>query len=881
MGTNQSGAKGFTLIAALLLLLLMSGLAVGLMYMTSTEARVGGNDLENNLAYYGAEAGMEKMTSDLGNLYLVNQAPSVASINALNGFPPDVPHVAYTEYNINVPVDAKGNPVTNIDNVKSGPNAGLVAEIIPMTLSVTAQRPAGASVRMQRSVEVALIPVFQFGVFSDSDLSYFPGPDFDFAGRVATNGHLFITPGGTLTFHSKITAAKEIIRDKLANGVDAAGSSHGGPVYIPNTSGACDPPKDAKHCINLGINPPTSINPPSGGSYTGGPPPTGSPNGSWFSISTGTYSGWILNGLTGAKPLQLPFVGAGVGPIQIIRKPPAGEATGTTLSTSRLYNKAQIRVLLADKAELLHPDADSTLTDGEDVLLSEEGTTYLGGVPVTGVGNTHFAYASTNAGDTYVDAAGDQINPAPATYTNNRWPLVGGWLRVEVRKADGTWMGVTNEWLKLGFARGLAPGAAGGPHPNAILIFQQLADRNADETVKNTGNESTSATVSRYNWYPINMYDPREGEVRDNDPGKTGANATCAANGVLNVVELDVGNLRSWLFNAANGKLVDNQTLNGYLLFFSDRRGMAADPNTTPPVLTGEYGFEDTINKASASGAPDNALDPYNPGTTQSPEDVDQNGLADNWGAKTIMDAFVTPAPSIGNVAPFNPYQRVKCLTLARKNQVTAARHVLRLVDGKLGNLPTRKDGTGGFTVAAENPVYILGDYNANGGFATPDAAAAVIADAVTLLSKAAPLPTLAQNGWSDFKSFYYPTHPANRVAVDTWYRVAIAAGKNFNFPQPQGWGAAADYGTDGGVHNFLRYIEQWPGNLNYNGSLVSLFYAQYATGVFKCCTTVYSPPNRLYQFDTLFLNPNNLPPGTPQFEDVNNVSYRQDFTPY
>ncbi|MBZ5600123.1 MAG: hypothetical protein LAN83_17590 [Acidobacteriia bacterium] len=883
MGTNQSRAKGFTLIAALLLLLLMSGLAVGLMYMTNTEARVGGNDMENNLAYYGAEAGMEKMTSDLGNLYTANQAPSVGSITALNAFPPDVPHVAFTEYNINVPVDAKGNPVTNIDNVKSGPNAGLVAEIIPITLSVTSQRPSGASVRMQRSVEVALIPVFQFGVFSDSDLSYFPGPDFDFAGRVATNGSLFITPGGTLTFHSKITAAKEVIRDQLANGVGAATSSHGGPVYIPNTANACDPPKSATHCINLGINPPTNVNPPSGGSYTGGPPPTGAPNGSWVGISTGTYNGWILNGLTGAKALQLPFVGAGVGPIQIIRKPPANEATGTTLSTSRLYNKAQIRILLGDLKTDLHPDADATLNDGEDVLLSEEaglGATYTAGVPVTGVGNVHFAYASTVAGDKYIDAAGDQIPPTLYVGTK-RWPLIDGWLRVEVKKPDGTWIGVTNEWLKLGFARGLAPGAAGGPNPNAILIFQQLADRNADETVTNTLPESNSATATRYNWYPINMYDAREGEVRDTDPGKTGVNATCAANGVINVVELDVGNLRSWLVNSANGKLVDEQTLNGYLLYFSDRRGMALSPNTVPPALTGEYGFEDTINKASALGTPDNALDPNNPGTVQSPEDVNQNGLADNWGAKTIMDAFVTPAPSINNLPPFNPYQRVKCLTLARKNRVSAARHVLRLVDGTLGKLPTRKDGTGGFTVASENPVYILGDYNANGAFATPDSAAAVIADAVTLLSRPAPLPTLAKNGWSDFKSFYYPTTPGSRVAVDTWYRVAIAAGKNFNFPQPQGWGAAADYGTDGGVHNFLRYIEQWPGNLNYQGSLVSLFYAQYATGVFKCCTTVYSPPNRVYSFDSLFLNPNNLPPGTPQFEDVNNVSYRQDFTPY
>ena len=30
------------------------------------------------------------------------------------------------------------------------------------------------------------------------------------------------------------------------------------------------------------------------------------------------------------------------------------------------------------------------------------------------------------------------------------------------------------------------------------------------------------------------------------------------------------------------------------------------------------------------------------------------------------------------------------------------------------------------------------------------------------------------------------------------------------NFPQPAGTGA--DFGTDGGVHNFLRYIEDWGG---------------------------------------------------------------------
>jgi len=874
MRVKKSNTKGFTLIAALLMLLLMSGIAVGLMYMTNTEVRVGGNDRENNLAFYGAEAGMERMTSDLGNLYTGNQAPTVANIQALASSPPTgIPNITYTEYAINVPVDALGNPLATTDNVKSGPNQGLVAEIVPMTLSVTAQRPSGAQVRMQRTVEVALIPVFQFGVFSDSDLAYFPGPDFDFAGRVHTNGNLFLTPGGNLILHSKVTAVGEVVRDTLANGVNGASSSHGGPVYIPNATGGCDSPNGhpSTHCLNLAINQ---------GSYFG-VPPTGSANTStWVGISTGTFQGWVLDGTTGAKTLALPFVGNGVGPIQIIRKPPQGEVFGSTLSVSRLYNKASIRVLFASTIADLHPERSLAALDADDVQLNHEpGAYYVSngnpntGVPVTGVGNTQFAYASkSSANGAYYDAT-DQITP-PAYGARTQWPLVDGWLRVEYKDINGTWHGATREWLQLGFARGLLPPASAAVHPNAILMFQMLADRNNNGSVSNSGNESTSPTVSRYNWYPITMYDAREGEIRDNTTGK--AAGTCAPNGIMNVVELDVNNLKRWLTGAigANGAAVDNQTQNGYVLFYSDRRGMVADPNVTPAATTGEYGWEDSINAASANGTPDGVLDPAPTGSTQSPEDVDANLKDDNWGAAHIGDAFGVGA--FTNVNPPDPYvlaHRVTCLTVGRKNQVTAARHVLKLVDGALGSLPTRPGGTGGFTVASENPVYILGNYNANAaGFGGGQAAAAVIADAVTLLS----------SNWTDINSLTNPFTLSSRPATTTWYRLAIAAGKNINFKQPTNWSAASDYGTDGGVHNFLRYLEDWSGQtLNYEGSLVSLFYSQYATGVFKCCTVVYGAPTRNYSFDTLFLNPSNLPPGTPQFQDVDNVSYRQDFTPY
>jgi hypothetical protein len=826
----SNSGKGFTLIAALLLLVLLSALAIGLMHMVNTEARVGNNDLENNLAYYGAEAGMETMTANLFALYTGNQTPSVAQIQNVANFPPNVPGVTYLQ-TIDIPVDAAGNPIARTDTVHAGPNQGLYASIVPMTLWSTATRTGGAEVKMKRGVEVALIPVFQFGVFSDSDLSYFPGPSFDFAGRVHTNGNLFLAetdPNG-LIFHSRVTAVGEVVRDKLSNGVDVVGDGRNGPVYIPNASNGCDGVRPAPTCLNLA---------PNKGSWLGGVPPgTGAANGNWVTDSA-VYNQFLLNGATGVRPLNLPFVTGNVGPEQIIRRPPA--AGGDPVGPSRMYNLAQIRVLLADQLADLHPERGAGALDVEDVQLNN----LPAGVNVTGVGSTFMAVA----------------NPAdPDFVPPGTQPLISGWLRVEVHKTDGTWVGVTNQWLSLGFARGVGAGVVPNPvHPKAILVLQQLADANGDGVADNPGVVTTVASST--NFYPINFYDPREGQIRD----VVLAGNNCNVNGIMNAIDLDVGNLRAWLLGA--GAITENTTQNGYVLYFSDRRGMLPDPNAMPIGLTGEYGFEDTINVGTAAGTPDGVLDPNNPGTTRSPEDADNNGKDDTWGAINVGAGFGVNTAA----APFNPYQPVTCSTTARKNRVTGARHVLRLVNGSLGNLPTRADGTGGFTVASENPVYVLGDYNAAGGWGANNAPAAVIADAVTLLS----------NNWTDLNDLKNPTKVGNRNAAMTWYRMAVAAGKTLSFPRP-GWGGSSDVGTDGGVHNFLRYIENWGGQtLWYQGSLVSLYYSQYATGSFKCCTTVYSPPTRNYSFDVNFLDPTKLPPGTPQFRDVVNVSYRQDFTP-
>ena len=148
--------------------------------------------------------------------------------------------------------------------------------------------------------------------------------------------------------------------------------------------------------------------------------------------------------------------------------------------------------------------------------------------------------------------------------------------------------------------------------------------------------------------------------------------------------------------------------------------------------------------------------------------------------------------------------------------------------------------------------------------------ASSVAADAVTLLS----------DNWNDVNSFISPYDEGGRAAVTTSYRVALIAGKQIPFALPPGE-PQQDFGTDGGLHNFLRYIENWgPATLNYEGSLVSFYYSRQAIGLYKGAP-VYDPPNRVYNFDSNFTQgPQWLPPRTPTLRTVNTIGFSQMLMP-
>ena len=142
MDRNKTGAQGFTLIAALLLLLLMSGIAIGLLMTVNTESRVGGNDLEHNISYHAAEGGIENMTSALANMFQNIQAPTVNEISALGNTPPtNDPTITYTQYTVAPVTNPNGTLWSAYGPISSGPDQGLYAQLLKVNLTVTAQRP--------------------------------------------------------------------------------------------------------------------------------------------------------------------------------------------------------------------------------------------------------------------------------------------------------------------------------------------------------------------------------------------------------------------------------------------------------------------------------------------------------------------------------------------------------------------------------------------------------------------------------------------------------------------------------------------------------------------------------------------------------------------
>ena len=1012
--------EGIALITTLMILLLLSTMIVGLAWLVMGDQKLGGNNNDRQLAFYGAEAGMETLTASLENLFDSNYKPDQTAINTLMttpGPPTNIPGVQYLTPGSTVngsgylitftPSAANASlPASSFGTITNGNNAGLYGLMTPYTLSVTSHTMNGSEVKLQREVQTVGIPIFQFGFFSQTDLSFFAGPNFNFGGRVHTNGNLWLAEGdgSTLTLAQKVTTAGEVITSNLENGWLTT-TNYNGLVDITTGSGV----------QNLLAQAPAQ-------SVTGTANFFGTVsayNAAFGPMANSVYNQNLAVGPTGVKPLNLAIATPAIGgqPIDMIRRPVQGEGTANSAKLAeRYWSQASLRILLSDY-DSNGTCANTDISSTSPIALPQlsPNVTSPGSTPVdlatlawdtsapTTSGNSYPPYYAAPAGLTAANI-GKTVFPLPVSnaqgvpianaydptdgYWVKQWyPTVSGCLKIDYQSktAPGTWIDVTWEILNLGYtgrninpqvnhngvpasvAPPTQPGysattqtAASGPtlnaavttvgcqdpSPSAVIRLARLRDNpssaapgndycgnNAGNTVgtwsglasrtgaaNNCASTPSSANCPAFpvttqhgtDYWPNVLYDTREALLRDNAP----LGNPLPVAGAMQYVELDAANLDAWFTGAigASGGSVLSTT--GYAVYFSDRRGNIADP--TPPAsvgttsaLTGGYGYEDIVNSSSANGCPDATLNQgedvegdYNSSGVDAVPTLRTygNGLSSlsastkmwpisvggiltgtqlgsptvliNGQASPLINPILQSNPSCAAPGRTWPYAVAFDGSDLRENPPLFYRRALKIVNGSTLTLGTCSSVPCGLAVIAENPAYLQGDYNNPGlstSFTGTGVGTSLIADAVTLLS----------DNWNDANSFAWPYTLGDRGASTTTYRVAVVGGKGVPFKQPTVGGVGQDFGTDGGAHNFLRYIENWGGQtLYYEGSIISMYYNHQAEGVYKCCNTVYSPPTRGYQFDTNFLTPSLLPPLTPMLRTVNTIGFTQMILP-
>src|SRR6266542_3154503 len=328
---KRQSESGAALISAVLVMILMSAVLVGFIALVVSDQQSLRSGDDQAQAYVSAHAGLEKLTADLAGLFKSNFSPTATQVSTLtdSSHVPSLSGITFVKpngqpgYTISFPVDASGNPRTENpagSNITEGPYQGLIGLITPYTMDVTARTRTNAEVRLTRTVQSVAISVFQFGVFSDNDLSFHAGPDFNFGGRVHTNQNLYLaqSSGNTLVMGDRVTAVGEVVRTHLANGRDISATGHTGTVRIATgpdgcavvNSTTCRPlawvsATNHEGSVNIGTSGSLGIVPPSTLQLVNGQkqmvrvttPAGDTRNSQWSTVSPSAYNGYLLNGV--------------------------------------------------------------------------------------------------------------------------------------------------------------------------------------------------------------------------------------------------------------------------------------------------------------------------------------------------------------------------------------------------------------------------------------------------------------------------------------------------------------------------------------------------------------------------------------------------------
>lgn len=311
--------RGSALMTVVFFTAIMAMLTASLLTYTATEAR--GNERNRmilraknaaeNIAIYAAE----QLTT---KLYRMGSTPVMSfpwTGSSKNRIYPPPDHVLTSEYmtptsgmQMRCGIES-ATPYTLVTD-QSSPNFGLQVSTakVPIIAKATVNHPSmgDISAYVQQDMEIALTPLFQFGMFYNMDMEFYPSQAFTVTGPAHTNGHLIAHPDGSstiaITFRNRTTAAGGLYwntsmkaKTRGANGNESLAVEANGDVIFFHTNGTTnvtlkESSKWRDHRYKTTAETTSTLN-------------------QFKTFATNTYNGNLRTSVHGVTKLELPGIG--------------------------------------------------------------------------------------------------------------------------------------------------------------------------------------------------------------------------------------------------------------------------------------------------------------------------------------------------------------------------------------------------------------------------------------------------------------------------------------------------------------------------------------------------------------------------------------------
>lgn len=695
------------------------------------------------------------------------------------------------------------------------PNYGLYVStaVVPIIAKATATHPSLGSVSayVEQDMNMALTPLFQFGIFYNMDLELFPGQNMSIIGPVHTNGRLMARGeiGGTATisFNGRVTAAEGLYADGQIkanyvkrDGSNTAGAGGSGAVNYKPTSGAL---------VNLygsGIWRDQKY---------GTSSETTTTQNQFKVFATNTYTGNVRTNVHGVTKLELPAIGTYKeandastpeddrnNGRQIIEPPNPTKYDGSAwaVTTDDAESRQSKISWRAGLYIVVNPDDEvrSAVLPNEVTInvlpqsyrcwlntINNDGTHTLTEVILPG--QPSYGYNDNGTGTTTDDYM--YVNNLPNKYTTATAVGSNQVLRIpqiayaNVKRYNGTsWVATDATTLPTGVGYATTGGsgstfpaeAATSPYPaDAFFFDMRRANGNKGYNSLIAGGSSRSTT----NWVPrgvakidldMTRFKMMVERTMSGTPGSYVA--TTLASTVYNVDAPASGNWSNSIYNASGTSTSTNLGVGALFAVFPTSLTLAA---------------ADPYRMYFAPANPADAAIGTNPGLFA-------------VGSTSLVNS-AAPCPWYDGIAVYihSVDAEVRAQTSGMPNRIDSG---VRLLNGRGPVVSLSSTGKTGCSIATNDAAYIIGHYNAdgsvnstatstgNGGYSAqwPDSAneklCAVMADAITLLSQPtfsnASSPYYQTNGWNDALSAFRVTSSS---WVATWRSAAPSGSNNFD----------------------------------------------------------------------------------------------------